>query len=262
MAVAIASAARLTNAATAEFLREPDGQFRFLEVNTRLQVEHGVTELVTGVDIVREQFLLAAGRPLSDATLAAAARAATPDRHAIEVRIAAEDPGRDFVPTPGVIRHWVMPAGPGVRVDTAIEAGDRVPPDYDNLIAKVMVDAGDRETAISRLARALDETEIAGIQTTLPFHRLVARDDSFAAGSLSTDWVAEHWDGEAEAARAEGLARAAATLAVEPTRASVLAQRQPVGSRPAGEDGRFDEAWHEEDWSSAALVAGVDRWPG
>ena len=90
-----------------------------------------------------------------------------------------------------------MPSGPGVRVDTGLEAGDGVPPDYDNLVAKIMVHAGDRGAAIDRLRRALDETEIAGIQTTLPFHRLVARDAGFRAGDLSIDWVAEHWDGPA-----------------------------------------------------------------
>src|SRR4051794_20688164 len=129
-AVRVATAAGLQNAATAEFLRGPDGATWFLEVNTRLQVEHGVTELVSGLDIVVEQFWLAAGRPLSAAALAAAERAADPASHAIEVRIAAEDPSRDFMPTPGRVRRWVMPAGPGVRVDTGVVEGDRVPAEY------------------------------------------------------------------------------------------------------------------------------------
>ena len=255
MAVTIGKAAGLSNAATAEFLREPDGQFHFLEVNTRLQVEHGVTELVSGVDIVREQLRLAAGLPLSDAVHVAASRATTPSGHAIEVRISAEDPGRDFAPTPGTIRHWLMPGGPGVRVDTATEAGDRVPPEYDNLIAKVMVHAGDRAAAIGRLARALAETEIAGIQTTLPFHRFVAREPSFAEAALSTEWVGAHWDGHAEAERVQRLARLAAALGfprLQP-RPSVLAQRQseehPLPRDPGA-------------WSAAALDAAVDRWPG
>jgi acetyl/propionyl-CoA carboxylase alpha subunit len=253
MAVAVASAAGLSNAATAEFLREPDGQFHFLEVNTRLQVEHGVTELVSGVDIVREQLNLAAGLPLSHAVRDAAGRAATPAGHAIEVRISAEDPGRDFAPTPGPIRRWVMPSGPGIRVDTAIEAGDRVPPEYDNLIAKVMVHAGDRSAAIDRLARALTETEIAGIQTTLPFHRFVAREPSFADADLSTDWVTEHWDGPDEAERAQRLARLAAALGLGELQArlGVLAQRQPSPA-PSGDGGA---------WSTAALEAAADRWP-
>jgi acetyl/propionyl-CoA carboxylase alpha subunit len=253
MAVAVASAAGLSNAATAEFLREPGGQLQFLEVNTRLQVEHGVTELMSGVDIVREQFNLAAGLPLSEAVRDAASRAATPAGHAIEVRISAEDPGRDFAPTPGLIRHWVMPSGPGVRVDTAIEVGDRVPPEYDNLIAKVMVHAGDRGTAIGRLARALAETEIAGIQTTLPFHRFVAREAAFANAELSTEWVAEHWDGHAEAERAQRRAMLAAALGLPglQARPGVLAQRQP-GSAGTGGGGA---------WFAAGLETAADRWP-
>src|SRR6476469_5982451 len=201
-AVRIASAAGLTNAATAEFLLEPDGAVWFLEVNTRLQVEHGITELVSGLDIVREQLWLAAGRPLSPAARDAAGRAADPTRHAIEVRLTAEDPGRGFAPTPGTIRHWAMPEGAGVRVDTAGEVGARVPPEYDNLVAKIMVVADDRPAAIERLRLALDETELAGIQTTLPFHRFVARDASFASAELSTDWVEGHWDGETEREKA------------------------------------------------------------
>ena len=118
LAVRVATAGGLRNAATAEFLRDADGAFHFLEVNTRLQVEHGVTELVAGIDIVHEQFRLAAGEPLSAAARTAAARAAEPSSHAIEVRLAAEDPARDFAPGPGRIDRWVMPAGPGVRVDT------------------------------------------------------------------------------------------------------------------------------------------------
>src|SRR4029078_3329354 len=112
LAVAVGSAARLTNAATAEFLRSPGGSYHFLEVNTRLQVEHGITELVTGVDIVREQLLLAAGRQLSESALAAAGGAAAAAGHGIEVRISAEEPGHDFTPAPGRIRHWAMPVGP------------------------------------------------------------------------------------------------------------------------------------------------------
>jgi acetyl-CoA/propionyl-CoA carboxylase biotin carboxyl carrier protein len=260
-AVRVAMAAGLRNAATAEFLMAPDGEFYFLEVNTRLQVEHGVTELVSGLDIVREQLFLAAGRPLSDAALAAAAHAAEPAGHAIEVRLSAEDPGRDFAPTPGRVGRWRMPSGPGVRVDTAIEAGERVPPEYDNLIAKVMVHAGDRDAAIDRLRRALEETEISGIQTTLPFHRFVASDASFRAGMLSTGWVPEHWDGPsawqaaaAIALRAAGLAAvgkggAAPTGAAGAALATGLLQPSPADASP---DGR---------WHRAGLEAALDRWP-
>ncbi len=247
LAVRIGTAAGLRNAATAEFLRTPDGAFYFLEVNTRLQVEHGVTELAMGLDIVHEQFTLAAGRPLSDVALAAAERAADPDSHAIEVRLAAEDPARDFAPGPGRVRRWVMPAGRGVRVDTGIIDGDWVPPDYDNLVAKILVHGQNREMAIDRLRRALDETEIAGIQTTLPFHRFVARHAGFRAGDVSTDWVAEHWDGPADRARAVGAAANAAAMdQAAATRALV-----PGSGRP-------DEA---SDWAAAARAESIDRWP-
>jgi acetyl/propionyl-CoA carboxylase alpha subunit len=273
-AVALGSAAALTNAATAEFLRSPDGAYHFLEVNTRLQVEHGITELVTGVDIVREQLLLAAGRPLSDAVVAAADRA--PNGHAIEVRISAEDPGREFNPTPGVIRHWSMPAGPGIRVDTAVSSGERVPPEYDNLLAKVMVHARDRMAAIDGLAVALADAEVAGIQTTLPFHRHVAAHPGFRAGELSTGWVAEHWAGQAAADAAGRLARIAAALAVgtgwarearrarngpgEASRASNGRARARgwAGDGPAAEG---DPSSEPSTWAAAALEAMVDRWP-
>ena len=135
LAVAMGSAAALRNAATCEFLHDPAGNFWFLEVNTRLQVEHGVTELVSGVDIVREQFRIASGRALSPEVIEAGNRASRPASHAIEVRLSAEDPARAFAPTPGRVGRWHMPGGPGIRVDTHIEAGDRVPADYDNLIA-------------------------------------------------------------------------------------------------------------------------------
>jgi acetyl/propionyl-CoA carboxylase alpha subunit len=260
MAVRVASAAGLRNAATAEFLRAPDGAFYFLEVNTRLQVEHGVTELVSGLDIVREQFHLAAGRPLSDAALAAAAGAAEPASHAIEVRLSAEDPGREFAPTPGVVSRWVMPSGPGVRVDTALAAGDRVPAEYDNLIAKVMVHAGDRDLAIDRLRRALDETEVAGIQTTLPFHRHVARDASFRAGDVSTGWVGEHWDGPGEARAAAATAQLVAGLAglagLDPATGSATGIPASPGSS-AATGGRDDDGA----WRRAGLAAATDRWP-
>ncbi|HXG26371.1 MAG TPA: biotin carboxylase N-terminal domain-containing protein [Candidatus Binatia bacterium] len=258
LAVRVATAAGLRNAATAEFLRAPDGTFYFLEVNTRLQVEHGVTELVSGLDIVREQLHLAAGRPLSEEALAAAARAAEPFGHAIEVRLSAEDPGRDFAPTPGRVGRWLLPGGPGVRVDTAIEAGERIPPDYDNLIAKVMVHAGDRDAAIDRLARALDEAEISGIQTTLPFHRFVAAEPSFRAGELSTSWVAEHWDGRAAKAEAARVAQLAA--GIEGARAAMAGRFVPPRPRMTATGSPGTEA-NDGRWLRAGLEAAIDRWP-
>ena len=257
LAVRMGAAAGLRNAATCEFLRDPDGNFWFLEVNTRLQVEHGVTEMVAGVDIVREQFRIAAGEALSADVIAAGERAATPTSHAIEVRISAEDPARAFAPTPGRVGRWVMPSGPGVRVDTHIEAGDRIPADYDNLIAKLMVHAHDRDAAIDRLRRALDETEIGGVQTTLPFHRVVARSPAFQAGDLSTGWVEEHWDGEGERARAVGralLATGLATIAGGPAPVGMAASEALPWdgvARPPGHNG----------WRHGGRAGGVDRWP-
>jgi acetyl/propionyl-CoA carboxylase alpha subunit len=254
MAVRVASAAGLHNAATAEFLRDAAGGFWFLEVNTRLQVEHGVTELVTGLDMVAEQFSLAAGRPLSERAIHVAARAATPTSHAIEVRLSAEDPARAFAPTPGRVTRWVMPSGPGVRVDTALEAGERVPPDYDPLVAKIMTHAADRPAAIARLRRALDEVEIGGIQTTLPFDRFVVRHPAFIAGDLSTGWVDEHWDGPADRAGAVGVALLAAGLA-ELEGPSVKGTTGPPSvAAAASPDGR--SAWRHD-----GREAALDRWP-
>jgi acetyl/propionyl-CoA carboxylase alpha subunit len=255
LAIRLARAAGLRNAATVEFLLDPAGDFWFLEVNTRLQVEHGVTELVSGVDIVREQLRIAAGEPLGEEVLAAAARAATPTSHAIEARIAAEDPGRSFAPTPGRIDRWVMASGPGVRVDTAVEAGDRIPPDYDNLIAKVMVHGVDRDAAIARLRRALAETEIGGVQTTLPFHRAVADSDAFRAARLSTGWVGEHWDGEA--ARRTAVERALLAAGLAAMEDGVGAGRADApASEPAGPSLRPGDGWRR-----AARTDGTDRWP-
>ncbi|MEP6639544.1 MAG: biotin carboxylase N-terminal domain-containing protein [Chloroflexota bacterium] len=251
LAVRVATAGGLRNAATAEFLRDGDGVFHFLEVNTRLQVEHGVTELVAGIDIVHEQFRLAAGRPLSAEALAAADRASDPVGHAIEVRLAAEDPARAFAPVPGRIGRWVMPAGPGVRVDTGLETGDRVPSDYDNLIAKVLVHASDRSAAIDRLRRALDETEVGGIQTTLPFHRFAVRHPGFRAGELSIEWVAEAWDGAADRA---GNAPAAAEAAA----GWVATDRTGTGASPS----HASPARAESGWAIAARDTATDRWPG
>ncbi len=249
MAVRLGRAARLRNASTAEFLFDEERRFWFLEVNTRLQVEHGVTELAADVDLVREQLLVAAGRPLSGRILAAAENAARPTRHAIEVRLSAEDPGRSFAPAPGRIGRWRMPAGPGVRVDTAAEAGDRIPPDYDPLVAKLLVVDVDRPSAIARLGRALDEVEVTGIQTTLPFHRFVAAHDGFRTGELSTGWVAEEWDAAVGGIREKALdvaAKAAAASVGTPDTA-----RHASPPAPAEATG----------WGVASREDAVDRWP-
>ncbi|HEX5450870.1 MAG TPA: biotin carboxylase N-terminal domain-containing protein [Candidatus Limnocylindrales bacterium] len=243
-AVAMARAVGLTNAATAEFLLEPDGNLRFLEVNARLQVEHGVTELVTGLDLVAEQIRLAAGQPLSEAAVAANARATEPLGHAIEVRISAEDPARAFAPFPGTIRAWRSPSGPGVRVDGWVEPGTRIVGDYDPLLAKIMVLASDRPGALGRLRRALDEVVVSGLQTTLPFDRWLVRHPAFERAELATDFVDRHWH------PAEAVRSAAARAARAAIQASASADVPGVSP-----------AWPRTAWRGAALREGIDRWP-
>jgi acetyl/propionyl-CoA carboxylase alpha subunit len=250
MAVRAARAAGLSNASTAEFLFDEERRFWFLEVNARLQVEHGVTELVTDLDLVAEQLWIAAGAPLSEDVRAAADLAARPGRHAIEVRLAAEDPALEFAPVPGRVGMWEMPAGPGVRVDTAIRPGDRVPPDYDPMIAKVMAVGRDRRAAVRRLRRALDEVVVTGIQTTLPFDRELVRDEAFLlddGGVLSTDWVGQRWDASRsrQDAREAALRVAAEAFSEGPTAAASL--RKDIDPR--------------SDWRRTGLEAAIDRWP-
>ncbi|HVQ23125.1 MAG TPA: biotin carboxylase N-terminal domain-containing protein, partial [Candidatus Saccharimonadia bacterium] len=193
MATDVARAVGLRNAATAEFLVGPDGQAWFLEVNARLQVEHGVTELVTGLDLVQEQLWIAAGATLSAAVQRAAAQAAYPAQHAIEVRLSAEDPGRAFAPVPGRIGRWRPPTGHGIRMDDWVEDGSRIGGDYDPLLGKLLVVDADRDRAIERMTEALDVLEVTGIQTTLPFDRWLMADAAFRAGDLSTDFVDRRW---------------------------------------------------------------------
>jgi acetyl/propionyl-CoA carboxylase alpha subunit len=176
------------NAATVEFLLDADGNHYFLEMNTRLQVEHGVTELVTGIDLVSWQIRIAAGERLADEVLEATARG-----HAIEVRLYAEDPYDAFRPVAGKVTTWEMPGGPGLRVDAGVEAGSALPPEYDPLLAKLLAHAADRPAAVARLRRALDETWIGGLQTDLGFHRWLVDEPGFATGVYDTSLVAERW---------------------------------------------------------------------
>jgi len=171
------------NAGTFEFLLGPDGSFHFIELNARLQVEHPVSELCTGIDIVREQLRIAAGEPLS-VTGRAARRG-----HAIEIRINAEDPRRNFTPAPGVIHRFHAPLGPGVRVDTSVEDGSVVPPYYDSLIAKVIVWDGDRPAAIARAVRALGELAVDGVPTTRDAALDILATDEFVSGDYSTAFL-------------------------------------------------------------------------
>jgi len=182
-AVKAARALKYRNAGTVEFIVEPDGNIYFMEVNTRLQVEHPVTEYVTGIDIVKEQIRIAAGLPLE---------IKQPQvkffGHAIECRINAEDPER-FIPCPGKITFLALPGGPGVRVDTAAYNGCVIPSHYDSLIAKLIVHGRDREEAIARMKRALDEFIVEGIKTTIPFHKKVLSDPDFIKGDFNTGFV-------------------------------------------------------------------------
>jgi len=183
-AVNIARAAGYQNAGTIEFLVDPDRNFYFLEMNTRLQVEHPVTELVTGRDLVHEQIRVAAGEPLSFSQNDVMMRGA-----AIECRIYAEDSENNFLPSPGRITRLVVPAGPGVRYDSGSYAGWEVPIYYDALVAKLCVWAETREGAINRLARVLAEYAVEGVRTTIPFFRAVVRSEEFRRGEFDTGFI-------------------------------------------------------------------------
>ena len=173
------------NAGTFEFLIGPDRRFYFIELNARLQVEHPVSELVTGIDIVREQLKLAAGERLS------VTDRAERQGHAIEIRINAEDPARNFLPVPGTIERFRPPLGPGVRVDTHLEDGAVIPPNYDSLLAKLVVWDSDRPSAIERALRALAELEVVGVPTTAAAARDILRTEEFAEGRYSTSFLEE-----------------------------------------------------------------------
>jgi len=187
-AVRLIRAADYHNAGTCEFLVDSQHRFYFIEVNARIQVEHPVTELVTGIDLVREQIRIAAGEPL---------RFKQEDlRHrgvALECRINAEDPAEDFRPSPGLITRWQPPGGPGVRLDTHVVAGYRVPPNYDSLLAKLLVYQPTRTEALATMRRALSEFIIDGVKTTIPLHREILNHSSFVEGQVDTTFIERNW---------------------------------------------------------------------
>ncbi len=185
-AVRGARAIDYVGAGTVEFLLDQDGSFYFMEMNTRIQVEHPVTEVTTGFDLVKEQIRVAAGEPLS---FPVGEKSVALRGHAIEFRINAEDPDRNFAPAPGTITTFHPPGGPGVRLDTHVYAGYRVPPHYDSLIAKLIVSGADRQEAVLRSRHVLDQFIIEGIPTTLPFLRRILDDPDFVRGDVDTGYV-------------------------------------------------------------------------
>ena len=183
-AVRLAKTVGYVNAGTCEFLVDADHNFYFIEVNARIQVEHPVTEMVTGIDLVKQQILIAAGQPLPFTQ-----NDIVTHGHSIECRINSEDPDHDFRPCPGLITNVRVPGGRGVRWDSHIQNGYIVPPNYDSLVGKLIVHGRDRLEAIATMRRALDELRVDGIQTTLPLHRRIMRNPDFIEGRVDTTWV-------------------------------------------------------------------------
>lgn len=171
------------SAGTVEFLVDQEEKHYFIEMNTRIQVEHPVSEMVTGLDLVKEQLRIASGDPLSLSQEEVKCQG-----WAMEFRINAEDP-RTFKPSPGKVERWVVPGGPGVRVDAAVYQGYEIPPFYDSLVAKLIVHGRDREEAVARGSRALKEFKVEGIQTTIPLHQAILRSEEFLEGGCSIDWL-------------------------------------------------------------------------
>jgi acetyl-CoA carboxylase, biotin carboxylase subunit len=222
--VRAALAAGYTNAGTVEFLLAPDGNFYFLEVNARLQVEHPVTEEVTGIDLVREQLRIASGEPLGyDQS------AIDPRGYAVECRIYAEDPSAGFLPSTGRLIGYRPPSGPGVRVDSGVEEEASISVYYDPMIAKLIVRAADRQRGLDRMARALQEFLVLGVRTSIPLHRWLVSHPDVRAGNVDTGWLERELSANALEER-EGLDAAAVAAAV-----LVDSARSPAAA-PSGTD--------------------------
>jgi acetyl-CoA carboxylase, biotin carboxylase subunit len=191
-AIAAAKSINYTGAGTVEFLFDAQGNFYFMEMNTRIQVEHPVTEMVTGIDLIAEQIRIAQGYPLSFTQDQVVLKG-----HAIECRINAEDPAHNFRPHPGKISGYLAPGGPGVRMDSHIYTDYEIPPYYDSLIGKLIVWGIDRPTAIARMKRALRECAITGVPTTIDFHQRVLENPNFLAGEVYTNFIEEMMSKEA-----------------------------------------------------------------
>jgi acetyl-CoA carboxylase biotin carboxylase subunit len=234
VAVRAAQAAGYTNAGTVEFLLAPDGSFYFLEVNARLQVEHPVTEEVTGIDLVREQIRIACGEPLGyDQS------AIVPHGYAVECRIYAEDAAAGWVPSTGRLVGYRPPSGPGVRVDSGVEENAEISVYYDPMIAKLIVHAADRSRGLDRMARALREFLIVGVRTSIPLHRWLMDQPAVRSGNVDTDWLEREWALPAPDERDVELAAVAAALLVDSRRATA-AVAAPNGGAAANAAG---SAW-------------------
>jgi len=241
---------KYVNAGTAEYLLGPDGNFYFLEVNARIQVEHPVTEWVTGVDLVQEQLRVAAGLPLSFTQEQIILRGA-----AIECRVSAEDPFNRFLPATGTVQALQEPSGPGVRVDSSLYAGLQVPLFYDPLLSKLIVWGSNRTQAIARLRRALDEYKIVGVRTTIPFARWLMDQPRYIAGDISTDFIAEEWDPHKkevvvveetpDEVTPTQVAAIAASLLMQSHVANEQQRRQPI-SNGQGEVNKWRDAGRRE----------------
>ena len=183
-AIAAGEAVKYEGVGTVEFLVDADRNFYFMEMNTRIQVEHTITEEVVDYDLIKEQIKLAHGDPISG-------RNYYPKMHAIQCRINAEDPDRNFAPSPGTVTDYHGPGGHGIRIDTHVYAGYRIPPHYDSMVAKLIVVAQTREEAITKMQRALDEYIIEGVKTTIPFHQKLMAHDRFRSGDFTTKFLEE-----------------------------------------------------------------------
>jgi acetyl-CoA carboxylase biotin carboxylase subunit len=248
-AVRAATAAGYTNAGTCEFLLDAKGDFYFLEMNTRLQVEHPVTELVTGIDIVQWQLRIAAGERLSMAQ-----SDIVPRGWAIECRITSESPADGFLPSTGVVAQLRLPAGAGVRWDGGIELDTEIGPWYDPMLAKLIVWASDRPAAVARMERALRELSITGVETSREFHLLVMKDPDFLSGDFDVQWLERRLDELLRAGTGENLARQAAIVAVlleERRRGVAGASQQRAGNAATGESSRMQrEGWPRPQWNA------------
>ena len=249
LAVKVARAGGYTNAGTAEFLMDQEGRFYFLEMNARLQVEHPVTEMVLGMDLVREQIRVARGERLEIAQ-----EDVKPEGASIEFRVYAEDPDHGFIPDAGTVRRLELPAGPGVRCDFGVRSGGVVPVHYDPLIGKIIVWAPDRARAIDRARRALRECALDGIKTTLPFHRWLLDQESFVKGDFDTGFVSRHFKHADPADQAQAEEDAAVLAAIF----ARLEAARPVLDAPSMDGSRSSDS--SADRRPMTAAGATSRW--